>query len=300
MDWLFWIVIVFLVLLIMAYVIISMHFSKNIARPKISSLEKEMEWEKEHHLWGNFDYYDKTAYTVKGYQDYQLNVVLVKAETPTNKYVIISHGYTANRYGAVKYLDAYRSQGFNTIIYDVRGHGANEKTAVSLGNFEAKDLLALIEDTYERYGQDIYLGLHGESMGSSISLNVLAYKPKVQFVVADCGFTNLYELIYGLYRQHKVGPLIHGVNLMMKIRQGFNMKSTSAVDALKDNDVPIMFIHGKNDTFILPENSEKLAAANRGKSVVHLIDRATHAGSRQTIGLKAYTKLIEDFFQEIK
>lgn len=299
MNWFFWSVIVFLVLLIIVYFILSIHFSKNIARPKISSLEQEIQWEKEHHLWGDFDNYDKTAYTVKGYQDYQLNVVLVKPAVASNKYVIISHGYTANRYGAVKYLDAYRSQGYHVIIYDVRGHGANKKVPVSLGNFEAKDLQALIEDTYQRYGQDIYLGLHGESMGSSISLNVLAYKPKVQFVVADCGFANLYDLISGLYRQHKVGPLIYGVNLMMQLVQGFNMKATSAIDALKENEVPIMFIHGKKDTFILPENSEKLAAANHGKSVLHLVDRATHAGSRQTLGLKAYTALITDFLQEI-
>ncbi|HJF17486.1 MAG TPA: alpha/beta hydrolase [Globicatella sulfidifaciens] len=299
MEWLFWIVIVFLVLFIIAYGIISLHFSKNIAQPKVSSLEKEMAWEKEHHLWGNFDDYDKTAYTVNGYQDYPLHVVLVKAAMPSDKYVIISHGYTANRYGAVKYLDAYRSQGFNVIIYDVRGHGDNEKTPVSLGYFEAKDLLALIEDTYQRYGDNICLGLHGESMGSSISLNVLAYRPKIQFVVADCGFTNLYELIASLYRQYKVGPLIYGVSFMMKLTQGFDMKATSAVDALRENEVPIMFIHGKNDTFILPEHSEHLAAANHGKSVVHLIDRATHAGSRQTIGIKAYTKLIEDFLQTI-
>lgn len=50
MEWLFWIALVFLVLFIIAYGIISLHFSKNIAQPKISSLEKEMAWEKEHHL----------------------------------------------------------------------------------------------------------------------------------------------------------------------------------------------------------------------------------------------------------
>ncbi|MBD3949996.1 alpha/beta hydrolase [Tuanshanicoccus lijuaniae] len=299
MNGLIWIIVGMVIILLVAYIVTSIRFSRNIALPNVSSLEKEMQWEKEHHLWGDFDSYEKKAYTVKGYQDYQLNVVLVKAAVPSDKYVIISHGYTANRYGAVKYLDAYRNQGYHVIIYDVRGHGDNKKVPVSLGYFEAKDLIAIIEDTYARYGQDIYLGLHGESMGSSISLNALAYKPKVKFVVADCGFTNLYELIEGLYRQHKAGLLIFGVNWMMRLIQGFNMKATSAIDALKENEVPVMFIHGKNDTFIFPEHSEKLAAANHGKSVLHLVERATHAGSRQTLGMQAYTALIRDFLEGI-
>ena len=46
MEWLFWIVIVFLVLFIIAYGIISLHFSKNIAQPKVLSLEKEMAWKR--------------------------------------------------------------------------------------------------------------------------------------------------------------------------------------------------------------------------------------------------------------
>ena len=36
------------------------------------------------------------------------------------------HGFRANRYGAVKYVDTYIDLGYNCIIYDMRGHGENE------------------------------------------------------------------------------------------------------------------------------------------------------------------------------
>ncbi|EIC94807.1 alpha/beta hydrolase domain protein [Lachnoanaerobaculum saburreum F0468] len=121
---------------------------------------------------------------------------MVKNPIPSDKYVIISHGFKSNRYGAVKYVDSYIDLGFNCIIYDMRDHGENAKATVSLGQFESEDLYKLIEDTYNRYGM-IKLGLHGESMGAATSLMVLL-KAKVDFVWR-CGFSNLYDLIYKAY-----------------------------------------------------------------------------------------------------
>ncbi|MDO4432769.1 MAG: alpha/beta hydrolase [Aerococcaceae bacterium] len=287
------------VALLLIYVIATYYLAKSIAHPKVVSLEQEIQWEKERQLWGNFDHYEKESYIVKGWEDYPLQVEFIKAATPSNRFIIITHGYTSNRYGAVKYLEVYRNLGFNTIIYDVRGHGANESTAVSLGNFESHDLLKLIEDTYRRYGAFIELGLHGESMGSSISLSVLKFHPKIKFVVADCGFSNLYDLIRELYAQRKALLLLGGVNLMMYFFQKFNMKETNPQAALKENDVPILLIHGKNDRFILPHHSERLAQSTRGYYELHLIAHATHAGSRQKIGLGAYTQLVEQFLARI-
>ena len=124
--------------------------ASQMANPKVSTLEKEMSWEKEHKLWGDYDDYEKEDYIVKGLNDYDLHVTLVKNPIPSDKYVIISHGFKSNRYGAVKYVDSYIDLGFNCIIYDMRDHGENEKAAVSLGQFESEDLYKLIEDTYNR------------------------------------------------------------------------------------------------------------------------------------------------------
>lgn len=247
--------------------------ASQIAAPEVSTLDKEISWEKEHGLWGNYDSYEKEEYTVKGYKDYELHVTLVKNPVETDKYVIISHGFKSNRYGAVKYVDSYMDLGFNCIIYDLRDHGENEKTALSLGQFESEDLEKLIEDSYSRYG-NIKLGLHGESMGAATSLMVLAKKPKVDFVVADCGFSNLYDLLHAAYDVAKVGAVLPSVNIAMKLRYGYDMKKTSPKDALVGNEVPVCFIHGEADTFILPENSQVNKAATAGYSELHLVPNA--------------------------
>ena len=272
--------------------------ASQIAAPNVSTLDKEISWEKEHGLWGNYDSYEKEEYTVKGYKDYELHVTLVKNPVETDKYVIISHGFKSNRYGAVKYVDTYMDLGFNCIIYDLRDHGENEKTALSLGQFESEDLEKLIEDSYSRYG-NIKLGLHGESMGAATSLMVLAKKPKVDFVVADCGFSNLYDLLHAAYDVAKVGTVLPSVNLAMKLRYGYDMKKTSPKDALVGNEVPICFIHGEADTFILPENSQVNKAATAGYSELHLVPNAAHAQSREVLGEAEYRGIIGDFLNNI-
>ena len=272
--------------------------ASQIATPEVSTLDKEISWEKEHGLWGNYDSYEKEEYTVKAYKDYELHVTLVKNPVETDKYVIISHGFKSNRYGAVKYVDSYMDLGFNCIIYDLRDHGENEKTTLSLGQFESEDLEKLIEDSYSRYG-NIKLGLHGESMGAATSLMVLAKKPKVDFVVADCGFSNLYDLLHAAYDVAKVGTVLPSVNIAMKLRYGYDMKKTSPKDALVGNEVPVCFIHGEADTFILPENSQVNKAATAGYSELHLVPDAAHARSREVLGEAEYRSIISNFLNNI-
>ncbi|RRJ24905.1 alpha/beta fold hydrolase [Lachnoanaerobaculum gingivalis] len=292
------IVIVIIMVAIGWYCRFILGLASQIAAPEVSTLDKEISWEKEHGLWGNYDSYEKEEYTVKGYKDYELHVTLVKNPVETDKYVIISHGFKSNRYGAVKYVDSYMDLGFNCIIYDLRDHGENEKTALSLGQFESEDLEKLIEDSYSRYG-NIKLGLHGESMGAATSLMVLAKKPKVDFVVADCGFSNLYDLLHAAYDVAKVGTVLPSVNIAMKLRYGYDMKKTSPKDALVGNEIPICFIHGEADTFILPENSEVNKAATAGYSELHLVPDAAHARSREVLGEAEYRSIISNFLDNI-
>ena len=115
-------------------------------------------------------------------------------------------------------------------------------------------------------------------------MSVLKYQPKVRFVVADCGFTCLYDLIGTLYRSRHVGFLLDPVNLIMEKKYHFNMKQTCPRDALKENQVPLCLIHGTSDTLISPKNSDELAAATAGYKEVHKVEGAEHACSRYVLG----------------
>ena len=101
----------------------------------------------------------------------------LKNPQPTDKYVIISHGYTDNRMGALKYAPMYLELGFNCIVYDLRGHGENERTFTTYSIRESHDIAELVKDTRSRYNDISQLGLHGESLGAASTAASMKYQP---------------------------------------------------------------------------------------------------------------------------
>lgn len=275
--------------------------STSITHPKRASYDEVAREMKENGVYGDFDSYDKEDYIVKGMDGYELHCAKISTPetTGTGKYLIYSHGHQSNMYSASKYCDSYIALGFTCIIYDQRGHGANEKAICSMGGFEAQDLNFLIENTYTRYGDVDILGLQGESMGTSTSLNVLKYTDKVDFVVADCGFESLKFMVHDMYNDMYLYPFGTCADIGFKLLYGIDDAEVSGIDALKGKGVPILFIHGADDDWIDVQNSEDMYAEAQkyGYTELWLVPGAKHARSRQVAGEAEYRSHIESFLE---
>lgn len=222
------------------------------------------------------------------------------AESENNKYIIMVHGYTLNRNGELKYMPIYRRLGYNCIVYDHRGHGENAWKPCSFGIEEAKDLMAVIDDTYERYGKDIYLGLTGESLGAGTEITALQYHPDVKFLVNDCGFAEIVPVEQdGLSGLHLPRWLVYPASIMAKLVYGNSFTAARPIDALKDNHIPICFIHGDADTFITKDHSERMHAADPGYSELHIVHGAAHAQSINT-DPEGYEKIVDRFVRGVE
>ena len=262
---------------------------------KRQTLEEARAWQEAHYDLSWYDPLEKTDYTVTSYDGYILHAQFLKNPGDTSRYVIISHGYTDNRFGALKYASMYLEQGFNIIVYDLRGHGLNEPTYCTYTLRERKDLLAMILDSRERYPRASLFGIHGESLGASTSIAVLEEKPPVDFVVADCGFSEILPVIkIGAAQMHVPGFMVDLASVVTGIRFGWSFSRMRPIESLKENTIPILFIHGADDDFILPEHSEKMKEATKGYAEMHLIPGAAHAMSIIT-DPKAYRKYVANF-----
>ena len=78
--------------------------------------------------------------------------------------------------------------------------------------------------------------------------------------------------------------LLPFINENTKLFYGYDMKKSSPMDAVKENEIPICFIHGVSDQFILPINSEINKENDQGDSELHLVPGAGHAESREVLG----------------
>ncbi|MBE6115384.1 MAG: alpha/beta hydrolase [Erysipelotrichaceae bacterium] len=266
---------------------------------KPQTLEEAREWQQEHGDISWYDNVEKTDYTVSSYDGYVLHVQLISNPEKSSKYVLISHGYTDNRIGSLKYADIYLDLGFNVIVYDLRGHGLNEKTYCSYSVREAKDLNALIEDSRERYPDADVFGLHGESLGAATSISCLQYKPDVDFVVSDCGFSDISGVLKGgLKMMHMPRFLVDVAGICAGIKYGIPFSQMKPIEALKENEIPILFMHGAVDRFIKPENSEEMQKTTKGYSELHLIKDADHAASVFT-DHESYAEYVKEFLKTL-
>ena len=268
---------------------------------KRQTLEEARTWQAAHYDISWFDKLRQERYVIDSFDGYRLHVQLCEnPEADGKKYVILTHGYTDNRIGMLKYMQIYLRRGFHCIIWDIRGHGENEPEACTFGIRESRDLCALIQDTYARYGQDIVLGLHGESLGAATVITSLGQCQRVNFAVSDCGFSDITNVLKGsLAYRHIPTCLVDTASLATRLRVGYFFGQMKPVRALPKNKVPVLFLHGMEDRFIPPENSLRMQQATRGYSEFHMIPGAGHANSVLT-DPAAYEAVVDAFLDAIK
>ena len=291
--------IVGIVVLVLAVLIIVAAFliAGLIMAIKPCTLEEARAWqEQEEHCdlsW--YDPLEKKDYTVTSYDGYVLHAQFLKNPRDTDRFVIISHGNTGNRFGSIKYASLYLEMGFNIIVYDLRGHGLDEPTFCTYTVRERKDLLAMIRDSRERYPRASLFGLHGESLGAAASIAVLEDKPPVDFVVADCGFSDILPVLKAKAADmHAPGFLFDLASLFVRLRFGCSFSQMRPIESLNKNTVPVLFIHGADDRFIPPEHSKQMKETTKGYAEIHLIPGAGHAKSI-LIDPNAYREYVSDF-----
>ena len=291
------ILIVLFIVLLVLFAVFAFWLPSFIMTGKRQTLKEAFAWQSERYDTSFYGGLEKEDYIVKGFEDYDLHVELLKNPVPSTKYVILSHGYTDNRMGSLKYVPMYMDLGYNCIIYDLRGHGENEPTFTTYGTRESKDLKCLIDDTRERYKDLTELGLHGESLGAATTITVLGEKPEVDFVVADCGFSDIENVLKEGYRKANVPTfLVDVADFTGRLRYHYSLKDMRPIDSLDENTVPILFIHGADDHFILPKNSEDMANRTKGYSEIHLIPGAGHAESILTAP-EQYKEYVKAFLE---
>ena len=244
------------------------------------TLEEARKWQEDHYDLSWYDRLEKQDYTVDSYDGYTLHVQLLRNPGGSTKYVILSHGYTDNRIGSMKYAWIYLELGFHVIAYDLRGHGLNEPTFCTYSAREGRDLDCLVKDTRSRYPELTVLGLHGESLGAASTIACLGCQPEIDFAVADCPFSDIETVLKdGARASHVPTLLMDLTSIGSKLRNGYSFRDMRPIDAIRDNQIPVLFFHGAQDSFILPAHSQRLQEADPAVSQRFLIEGAGHAES---------------------
>ncbi len=200
----------------------------------------------------------------------------------SNRFIIIVHGITMNIYGALKYLPFFYKKGFNVVVFDLRNHGETGGDTTTYGHFEKWDLSTVTDHLYRVYGNEISVGVHGESMGGTISMLNMAMDKRIRYGIIDCAFSDLPELLLLKLQQDsrlKSKKLIAFVNLFIKIRAGFSIEDVSPLKELPTIHQPILFIHGDQDTYVPMSMTKAMYAFKMDKKYMYIANGGEHATS---------------------
>lgn len=279
--------------------IFAMLTAKKVCRPKVLSHDKTIEYAKKDNLYDMFLSYDVEDFSFFSFDNYNLKGKIIKQKEKTNKFIIVTHGYTANMYSSIKYVNLFFSLGYNVVIYDNRGHGDNKAYQTTFGVCESKDLSCLFKYLMAKYQNDIEISLHGESLGSAVSILSMNYGVTPKFIIADCGYDNLANIFMDATKsrpiQRRLLPLVY---FAMKKMYGVYPPNISPIEVLKHNNVPILFIHGQDDRYILPKHSASMYEANLGYKELHIIPLAHHARSINT-NKEMYYNIVSNFLNKV-
>lgn len=310
MEW-YWILLLALGAFVALYTLLCYFVARYVLKaattPVAHTLDEARAYQAEHE---NFDFTDydtvwrKEKFEVDGlHGKVRGELVFNDCCEGRKKVVIVCHGHTWNRINSLKYAKIFYDKGYNVVLYDHCYFGESDGTFTSLGGYEQYDLNVIFDLVREKFGKDALVGLHGESMGAATVLLELGLRHDVDFVVADCPFSDT----MGYYREiclrstHLPGfPIVDMANSMSKRKYGYDFRKVSPIKAVAQSTTPICFIHGKADKFIYPSHSKKMKAVSSNPlSELHLIDGAEHARSYHKDSCE-YAKVVNEFLDKVE
>lgn len=238
--------------------LVGYYFSKRITNPKVTGYNENYDNEKKVHpdVIKTYKKLEKEEVSIDSVYGYKLHGIFFPNKT-VDKVIILSHGITSNLWDMLKYGFLYIPRGFSILAYDHRYHGLSGGENTSVGYYEKDDLKACVDWTRKKYGKDIKIGLHGESMGSAIVVEYLAMYDDVQFAVDNCGFTSFVDegkFILKKYfdiRQNIIQKFItYFASIVTKLRCGWSFNQIEPVNSIKNVKTPMLFIHGNCDNIV--------------------------------------------------
>jgi uncharacterized protein len=187
---------------------------------------------------------------------------------PNGGAVIALHGIAASREQTTALARLFLSSGYSVLTPDLRGHGESGGMA-SYGVSETDDVHRWANWLLRSPGISRLYGIGG-SLGGSVILQSLDAEPRFRAVIAESAYSDFpsvaRERVARLLpsgARWLAEPVVWSGLAWTRWRYGVDLRRTSSTDAVRRIRVPVLLIHGLADNRTSPENSRRIAAANR-------------------------------------
>ena len=223
----------------------------------------------------------------------------LSAESTSSRVAILAHGYSSSGRDMAGFARLFHTLGYHVLIPDARGHGDSGGDYIGFGWHDRLDIVQWTHTVISRLGQDCRLMLFGISMGGATVLMAGGEElpGQVRAIIADCGYTSAHDqLAFQLKRMYHLPatPLMQTTSLVTKYLAGYGFEEASALEQVKKCRLPILFIHGTEDTFVPTSMVHELYAACTTEKELFLVEGAGH-GMAYSTDPSGYTAQVTAF-----
>lgn len=201
----------------------------------------------------------REAVLIKSYDSLTLCGKLYPAKN-AKKTIILFHTYRSTAQTDFAPIAPYFHElGLNVLLVDQRAHAQSEGRFICHGIKERYDCLEWTEFVRTRHGKDHEIYLGGISMGATTVLLAAGLNlPKnVKGIIADTAYTSCKDIMYESAQHSRLKHVQKLVlpslcQLCLWIAR-FRPNAANTVDVMKNNKIPVLFIHAQNDDLV-PED----------------------------------------------
>ena len=216
-------------------------------------ITRETEWD----LVGDSAWLDENSEDrwLESHDGLKLHALYLARPEESHKYVVACHGYGSIPQFMGRSAARFYDMGYNILVPAARAHELSEGRYASMGWLERRDIVAWVNTLVEQDPQ-AEIVLYGISMGGGTVMMTAGeadLSPNVKCVIEDCGYSSVWDEFAGQLQEMfglPTFPVLDAASLVTQVRAGFGFKEASAVEQLKKTNLPILFIHGEDDTFV--------------------------------------------------
>lgn len=224
-------------------------------------------------------------------------------ENPNAKRIVVAmHGWRSGwdqDFGMI--APFLHSEGCSVLYAEQRGQNGSGGTHMTFGVLERYDCLDWVNwvSTHTVPGLPVYLA--GISMGATTVLMAagLELPACVKGIVADCGFTSPHSIWKHVAEQnlHLNYDLHHSwAERLFRRRLHMSAEEASTLSSMEKCQVPVLFIHGSDDSFVPVEMSYENYRACAAPKELLIVPGAGH-GLSYLVETERYQQALQAFWQ---
>ncbi len=236
---------------------------------------------------------------MKNSEGKSLSGLSLSGNTTSHSYIIICHPLTSNSLDMALYAYHFYDLGFNVLLPDSRGYGDSEYNKITFGYSEKNDILDWVNGIVKKDAK-AKIFLFGIGMGGSTVLmaSELKLPENVKGIISDSAYSDVKALFKENIKEFYPVPSFPAVeiaSLYVKATQGWSFADADVVESVGKSQVPILIIHGGEDSIVPVDQSNDLYEACPVKGSDHLLIRGAMHAQTQAFQSEKYWKGVDEF-----